>query len=137
MNQYYKQIERLLDLSFNTDAEYFESNSILLHIFAMLYEELNIHFNNNVKYSLAEEIRLYLDLNYQYNLKMSEIADKFGIHANYMTRLFHQKFDISPKEFEDMIEDYFEIEDSDRVRAESRGHSHMGMVYFYCLRCKK
>ena len=89
VNQYYKQIERLLDLSFNTDAEYFESNSILLHIFAMLYEELNIHFNNNVKYSLAEEIRLYLDLNYQYNLKMSEIADKFGIHANYMTRLLH------------------------------------------------
>lgn len=99
VNQYYKQIERLLDLSFNTDAEYFESNSILLHIFAMLYEELNIHFNNNVKYSLAEEIRLYLDLNYQYNLKMSEIADKFGIHANYMTRLFHQKFDISPKQY--------------------------------------
>lgn len=99
VNKYYKQIERLLDLSFNTDAEYFESNSILLHIFAMLYEELNIHFNNNVKYSLAEEIRLYLDLNYQYNLKMSEIADKFGIHANYMTRLFHQKFDISPKQY--------------------------------------
>lgn len=52
-----------------------------------------------MKYSLAEEIRLYLDLNYQYNLKMSEIADKFGIHANYMTRLFHQKFDISPKQY--------------------------------------
>ena len=48
--------------------KYFESNSILLHIFAMLYEELNIHFNNNVKYSLAEEIRLYLDLNYQYQM---------------------------------------------------------------------
>ena len=30
---------------------------------------------------------------------MSEIADKFGIHANYMTRLFHQKFDISPKQY--------------------------------------
>ncbi len=48
---------------------------------------------------MPKEIRLYLDLNYQYNLKMSEIADKFGIHANYMTRLFHQKFDISPKQY--------------------------------------
>ena len=43
------------------------------------------------------------------------------------------RFDMLPQEFEDMIKDYFEIEDSDRIRAEN----HMGMMYFYCLRCKK
>ncbi|MCL2518474.1 MAG: class I SAM-dependent methyltransferase [Oscillospiraceae bacterium] len=43
------------------------------------------------------------------------------------------RFDMPPQEFEDMIKDYFEIDDSDRIRNES----HMGMVYFYCLRCKK
>ena len=47
------------------------------------------------------------------------------------------KFDMLPQEFEDMIKDYFEIEDSDRIRVEIRGESHMGMQYFYCLRCKK
>lgn len=47
------------------------------------------------------------------------------------------KFDMLPQEFEDIISDYFEIEDSDRVRSEGRGYNHMGMVYFYCLRCKK
>jgi len=44
------------------------------------------------------------------------------------------KFDLSPLEFENMIDDYFEIEDSDRIRAESCGRSHTGMMYFYCLR---
>ncbi|MCL2514082.1 MAG: class I SAM-dependent methyltransferase [Oscillospiraceae bacterium] len=47
------------------------------------------------------------------------------------------KFNMPPEEFEDMIKDYFEIEDSDRIRAESRGEGHTGMVYFYCLKCKK
>ena len=47
------------------------------------------------------------------------------------------KFDMLPHEFEDMIKDYFVIDDSDRIRAESRGEIHTGMMYFYCLRCKK
>ena len=47
------------------------------------------------------------------------------------------KFDMLPQEFEELIQDYFEIEDSDRARSESCGESHMGMIYFYCLRCKK
>ena len=48
-----------------------------------------------------------------------------------------EKFDMLPHEFEDMIKDYFVIDDSDRIRAENRGESHMGMMSFYCLRCKK
>ena len=47
------------------------------------------------------------------------------------------KFDMLPEEFEDMVKDYFEIEDSDRIRSESCGKSHMEMVYFYCLKCRK
>ena len=42
------------------------------------------------------------------------------------------KFDLLPREFEDMISDYFEIEDSDRMRA-----SHAGAMYVYYLSCKK
>jgi len=47
------------------------------------------------------------------------------------------KFDMLPYKFEEMIADYFIIEDSDRIRAESCGATHTKMVYFYCLRCKK
>ena len=47
------------------------------------------------------------------------------------------RFDMLPQEFEDMIKDYFVIEDSDRIRAESCGENHTKMMYFYCLRCKK
>jgi len=47
------------------------------------------------------------------------------------------KFDMSPREFEDMLADYFEIVDSDRIRAERLGIPHTGVMYFYYLRCKK
>ena len=47
------------------------------------------------------------------------------------------KFDMLPQEFEDMIKDYFEIEDSDRICAENRGESYMGSMYYYFLKCKK
>lgn len=42
------------------------------------------------------------------------------------------KFDMLPQEFEDMIKNYFEIEETDRAIAEGEA---MGVMY--CLRCKK
>ena len=47
------------------------------------------------------------------------------------------KFDILPQEFEEMITDYFEIVDSDRISAENRGESYAGTMYYYFLKCKK
>jgi len=47
------------------------------------------------------------------------------------------KFDMLPHEFEDIIKDYFEIVDSDRLRAESRGEDYTGHMYYYFLKCKK
>jgi len=47
------------------------------------------------------------------------------------------QFNMLPQEFEDMIQDYFIIEDSDSIRAKNHGETHTGVMYFYCLRCKK
>ena len=47
------------------------------------------------------------------------------------------KFDMLPNEFEDMIKDYFIIEDSDKIRAEKNGCTHDKMVCFYYLKCRK
>ena len=47
------------------------------------------------------------------------------------------KFDMLPHEFEDMIKDYFDIVDSDRICSENRGESYMGSMYYYFLKCKK
>ena len=47
------------------------------------------------------------------------------------------KFDMLPQQFEDMIKDYFEIEDSDMICSKNRGESYMGSMCYYFLKCKK
>lgn len=47
------------------------------------------------------------------------------------------KFNLQPQQFEDLIKDYFEIIDSDAMRAQNAVQSHQGALYFYCLKCKK
>jgi len=66
---------------------------------------------------------------------MSSSGRMMMLIEEYMGR--PDKFDMLSQEFEDMIKDYFEIVDSDRICAESRGESYMGSMYYYFLRCKK
>ena len=49
---------------------------------------------------------------------------------DYMGR--PDKFDMLPQEFEDMLKNYFEIEETDRAGDEAGA-----MGFMYCLRCKK
>ena len=46
-------------------------------------------------------------------------------------------FDMLPQDFEKIVQEYFEIEDSGRLRAEACGEKHMYMGILYCLRCRK
>ncbi|MCL2408176.1 MAG: class I SAM-dependent methyltransferase [Oscillospiraceae bacterium] len=72
-------------------------------------------------------------------LDIPNIASPSGRMAmlieEYMGR--PDKFDMLSHEFEDMIKDYFEIVDSDRICAERRGENYIGHMYYYFLKCKK
>ena len=46
------------------------------------------------------------------------------------------KFSMPPQAFEALIQDYFEVVDSDRMCAERHGYTHSGVMYLYCLRRK-
>ena len=49
--------------------------------------------------SLANDLKFYFDVNYAEKLILKDIAKKFGIHPNYLTRIFHEKFHLSPKQY--------------------------------------
>jgi len=97
--KYYHSIQQIMELKYTTTSQYFEGNSVLFHIMAMLFED--IHFEKNIwqNASIIDEIKFYIDINYAENLKLKEIAAHFGIHQNYLTRSFHDKFGISPKKY--------------------------------------
>ena len=69
------------------------------HAIRCLISDVDFHEADTNKLSIIDEIKFYFDINYAENLKLKDIADYFGIHQNYLTRAFHEKFGISPKKY--------------------------------------
>lgn len=97
--KYYTCIHKILNLDVSNTSHYFEGNSVLLHIISMLFSDIDYQQTPIDKLSILDEIKFYLDINYAENLKLKDVASYFGIHPNYLTRAFHQKFGISPKKY--------------------------------------
>lgn len=98
--QFYKQIiqEAVVSDVF-TKNKYFQANSLLFTLMNHLYEELKIETIANNHFYLAEEIKFFIDYNYTENLKIKEIAQIFNIHPNYLSNIFYDSFQISPKSY--------------------------------------
>lgn len=71
----------------------------IIHNLAQLFEDINLSENQMQTKSLANDLKFYFDVNYAEKLILKDIAKKFGIHPNYLTRIFHEKFHLSPKQY--------------------------------------
>lgn len=83
----------------NPTSQYFRANGILYQIMAQLFSDIGFSEENWGKNSVADEVKFYLDTNYAEKIVLKDVARSFGIHPNYMTRTFHEKFGISPKKY--------------------------------------
>lgn len=99
MEKYKSSIFEILSILDNNTSSYFLANSILLRIMSHLYNDVRFEEKNWGKISIADEIKFYLDMKYSEKIKLQDVAKKFGIHPNYMTRIFHEKYGISPKQY--------------------------------------
>lgn len=97
--KYKELIFKIMSMQGNSTSKYLLSNSIFLQILAMLFDEVKFSDNNLKKLSIIDEIKFYLDVNYTEKVKLKDLARKFGIHPNYLTRMFHTKYGISPKQY--------------------------------------
>lgn len=99
IDKYKEKIFEILELKGTQASLYFKANSILLDIMSLLYEELNLNEELKSEYSLVDEIKFFLDINYPEKLKLTDVANTFGIHPNYLSRIFNEKYGISPKQY--------------------------------------
>ena len=97
--KYMSYISEILTLEGNTTSEYFKANSILFSIMSSLFEDVSFDESSWGKGSVLEEIKFYLDMHYAEKLKLKDVARSFGLHPNYLTRIFHDKYGISPKQY--------------------------------------
>ena len=97
-NQKYKErIFEIISLQGVSTSRYFQANGILFQIMAMLFDDINFQESNWGKNSVVDEVKFYLDINYAEKIKLRDVAKSFGIHPNYLTRIFHEKYGISPQ----------------------------------------
>ena len=99
VEKYKQAILKIIHLNQNTMSQYFKCNSILFDIMSMLFADLNLNGKKRANISVIDDIKHYFDINYPEKLKIKDIAKEFGIHPNYLTQKFHDKFNISPKNY--------------------------------------
>ena len=99
ITKYKTLIDEIINLQENNVIHYLKANSLLFLILAQLFEDINLSENQMQTKSLANDLKFYFDVNYAEKLILKDIAKKFGIHPNYLTRIFHEKFHLSPKQY--------------------------------------
>lgn len=99
VEKYRDWIFDILSMEGNPTSQYFRANGILYQIMAQLFADIGFSEENWGKNSVADEVKFYLDTNYAEKIVLKDMARSFGIHPNYMTRTFHEKFGISPKKY--------------------------------------
>lgn len=97
--KYKKLIFEIINIQGNTTSQYLKSNSLFLYIISLLFEDTKFNEENWGKTSIADEIKFYIDMNYPKKIKIQDIARNFGIHPFYLTRVFKEKFNMSPKHY--------------------------------------
>lgn len=97
--KYRKLILQIMSIQGNPTSRYLLCNSIFLQILAFLFDDVRFQGNNMKKFSAVDEIKFYFDINYTEKIKLQDLAKKFGIHPNYLTRMFHAKYGVSPKQY--------------------------------------
>lgn len=97
--KYRDAIMEVLSIPDDSTSSFFLANSILLRIMSYLFADTGFQEESWGKNSAADEVKFYLDMNYSEKLKIREIAGLFGIHPNYLTRIFREKFGVSPKHY--------------------------------------
>lgn len=96
---YRDAIYEILAFKEDTTSSFLAVNSVLLRIMSFLFSDISFEEQAWGQRSAADEVRFYLDMNYSKNLKMRSVAELLGFHPNYVTRIFQERFGISPKQY--------------------------------------
>ena len=97
--KYHSLIKEGAHLDETDTSRFFLANSILLRIFSELYADLGEERKMEDSNVIADEIRYYLEMKYSEKLQMNDVAQAFHIHPNYLTRIFRERFAMTPKRY--------------------------------------
>lgn len=97
--KYRALIAQILELDGAATERYFKGNGLLLQVLGELFRDAAFDERNWGKNSVADEAKFYLDVNYSEKIRLKDVARNLGVHPNYLTRVFREKYRMTPKQY--------------------------------------
>ena len=97
--KYAKIIRKAAVLEGRSVANYFYSKSVIYEVLAMFASRSSGRFKAPRVPDMAERIKFQLDSRYREKILLSQVADDLGIHPNYLSRVFRDRYGTSPKQY--------------------------------------
>ena len=96
---YESRIKDIIELNRNNLASFFRINGIMYDIVGNILTEYPIEQIMSSTTSISFQAMRYMDLHYHDDIQISDIANSIGIHTNYLSSMFKNEMDISPKKY--------------------------------------
>lgn len=74
-------------------------------------EKMEFIFNQNMESSVVKNIKNYIDINFQDSIEISDIAQKFNLSSSQLSKIFKNKYGLSPVEYRSKLRVFQSIYD--------------------------
>lgn len=88
--------KRLDLLEHDITSNLLEKTCIFYHILSILYQK---NIVSDLKHMLAKKIFFDMEQNYDHNITIGMLAEKYHYSKNYITRVFHDNYKITPYQY--------------------------------------
>lgn len=97
--KYAVSIDKAASLQGMSAGNYFRAEITLYELFSYFSADLPELNGGEYTPSLAARVKFYLDAKYAEKLRIDELAIRFGVHPNHLSRAFREQYAVSPKQY--------------------------------------
>lgn len=97
--KYAASIDKAASLHGTSAGNYFCAEIVLYELFSFFASDLPELNGGSYTPSLAAQVKFYLDAKYTEKLRIDDLADRFGVHPNHLSRAFRERYGVSPKQY--------------------------------------
>lgn len=97
--KYAASIDKAASLRGTSAGNYFRSEIALYELFSCFASDLPNLDGGAQSHSLAAQVKFYLDAKFTEKIRIDELAARFGVHPNHLSRSFRERYDVSPKQY--------------------------------------
>lgn len=97
--KYAASIDKAASLQGTSAGNYFCAEIVLYELFSFFASDLPQLNDGEHTPALSARVKFYLDAKYTEKLRIDELAARFGVHPNHLSRAFRERYDVSPKQY--------------------------------------